>query len=114
MANELNFEIEHGGNFDGALITFKDAEGAPYPLAGWSAMAQVRKDSESQLMLDLNPQILPDDADGLVTIPPRQWSELMHMKGSYRWDMTLVSPTGARYPKKTFGLFKVDRAVITQ
>ena len=114
MAIELNFEIKRGGTFNGADITFKDSNGDLFPLAGWSAMAQVRKDDRSPMILDLSPRIADDDAIGLCTIPGLSWLVTNGLSGGvYRWDLTLIDPAGGRHPGKVFGSFKIDR-VITQ
>ena len=39
------------------------------PLAGWSAFAEARKTPDQSVVVDFQPVIEPDDADGLVTLP---------------------------------------------
>jgi hypothetical protein len=116
MATPLNLTLRHGTTFGPVLITCKDSDGVPLPLAGYRAYAHARTDENSDdLFLDLAPVIEPDDADGLITLPaidPTATAALASFKGY--WDLVLELPTGERLTDPiAAGRFTVS-AIITR
>jgi hypothetical protein len=92
-----NFTINRGTTFGPILITATDNTGAVFPLAGYKAYAHVRKGLGGAITIDFAPVILPDDADGLITIPAIPFSITKDFdSGILPWDMILESPDGTR------------------
>jgi hypothetical protein len=95
----LNLEIIKGTTFGPLAITCKDGAGAPVPLAGWTAFAEVRKDEKSAVILDFAPVIALNDAAGLVTLPAIPWNTTDDLPVIHaQWDLILQDPTGRRLP----------------
>jgi hypothetical protein len=96
MTNILPLEIKIGTTFGPIEIRAKRSDGSSCPLAGWIAHAQVRLNEQSPLILDLQPTIAANDADGLITIPAVAPAQTAHLAaGLFRWDLILQTPEGA-------------------
>lgn len=97
MSAIYNLSIIRGVTYSGFQIICKDRFGSIISLAGWSAFAEVRKDPDSSLELDLAPHIEPGDVDGLVTIPPISYTATFALApGVYTWGIMLQTPEGYR------------------
>ena len=108
----LNLIIKKGTTFGPVEILCKDSEGAAFPLAGWSALAQVRKTAASAVVHNLGPVIAADDSAGLVTLPEIAWAVTETLPlGDYQWDLILVSPTGKRLPPFLGGAVPISRPI---
>lgn len=94
----LDIEIARGTTFGPIAFNCRDEEGNPVPLAGWSAMAEIRKDTNAaSAMLDLAPLVAADDAIGVVTIPEVHWSVTAGLPACLAiWDLILQDPYGRR------------------
>lgn len=93
----LDLAINRFTTFGPIRITCKDSSGVPVPLAGYTAFAEIRKDQNHPVIIDLAPVIESDDSDGLITIPaiPPSISKELASTGA-RWDMILQAPDGSR------------------
>jgi hypothetical protein len=100
MAGTLNLTITRGVTYGPILISCKDAQGDPVPLAGWTAFAEMRKKPApaSAVVLDFAPVIAADDAAGLVTIPRLSHADTAALPpGVFGWDLILQDAAGIRY-----------------
>ncbi len=110
----LNLSIVKGTTSPVVLIHAKDAVAAAVPLAGWAAFAQVRRNPDNDLLLDLVPVIDPSDSAGLITIPAIAWSATAALPdGVHQWDLILQNPAGLRYPPILSGSYTIS-AINTQ
>jgi hypothetical protein len=110
----LELEIQRGTTFGPIELLCTGKTNEAVPLAGWSAVAQSRKTTGGELVLDLLPVIKPDDADGLITLSEVPWENTINLpKGDHPWDLLLVDPTGRRLPRFFKGRLKIHD-IITQ
>lgn len=111
--SDLALEINPGTDFLGALLYCQDGSGDPFPLAGWTAYAEVRKDNTSPVILDLAPVIAADDTAGLITIPgitPDNTEDLP--EDVYQLDVLLKNPGGDILPDPLLtGTMTISRTI---
>lgn len=112
MSFIVNLKIVRGTTFGPYQILHKQADGTPAPLAGYSAIAQARKDNESDLALDLSPVIESDDLLGIVTIPEIS-AELTEALSEdlLKWDLILIDPDGRKIPPFVYGEIEVETPI---
>ncbi len=80
------------------------------PLAGWSAFAEARKTPDQSVVVDFQPVIEPDDADGLVTLPAMSHTAAADLPlGGFPWDLILEQPDGTRLPPVVAGVLTISR-----
>lgn len=105
MATPVNLSISTRCSFGPVLITCTSG-GVAFPLAGYSAFAEVRhlakqrgdlKSYGDTVILDLAPVIAADDADGLIIIPEIDYTITADLCPAVaEWDIILQDPTGKR------------------
>lgn len=104
----LNFQIKRGVSFGPARIICRNAAGEIVPLAGWQAYAHMRKSPDDPVLIDFNPQIASDDADGLVTLPVISYAITADLtNGVFFWDLILQTPDGRRLDPSLSGTVTV-------
>ncbi len=79
--------VQHGANTGTAT-----ADDHTVDLTGFTAQAQVRRNSTSDVVLDLNPSVT-DPANGEITIPgiATAVTQDFDFVGTFQWDLILVS-----------------------
>lgn len=98
-ASILNLEIVRGTTFGPIQILCKDANGAPVPLAGWSAFAEARDSPKTPVIIDLLPVIEANDTAGIITLSKIPWQSTRILEfQSIEWDLILQTPNGDRLP----------------
>jgi hypothetical protein len=111
-AATLPLTLVRGADFGPVRILCRDAQGDPVPLAGWKAYAQVRKNPDQTVIIDLDPQIAPDDTAGEITLPaiPHPATHTLPL-GGHLWDLILEDPGGIRRPPIVEGSFSITRTI---
>lgn len=95
----LNLVITKGADYGPVRMTCFGESGSAFPLAGYTAYAQVRRHPGAAVIMDLEPVIAADDTDGLVTIPQLSHTATAALAtGSFCWDLILETPGGYRLP----------------
>ncbi len=79
--------VQHGANTGTATVDDHTVD-----LTGFTAQAQVRRNSTSDVMLDLNPSVT-DPSNGEITIPGISTSDTQDLEnvGTFQWDLVLIS-----------------------
>lgn len=109
MPADFPIAITRGVTYPGFSVLFKDKDGAVVPLAGWKAFAEIRKDPESSLTLDLTPHIAADDTAGLLVVPPISHAATDALpEGIYAWGLMLETPAGERLEPSITGMVTID------
>ncbi len=94
--------VQHGANTGTATVDDHTVD-----LTGFTAQAQVRRNSTSDVMLDLNPSVT-DPSNGEITIPGISTSDTQDLEnvGTFQWDLVLISG-GERFGPFVKGPFVV-------
>ena len=119
MPATVNLTLSTRCTFGPVLLTCTSG-GTPYPLAGLSAFAEVRRIATQRnelktygdIVLDLAPVIAVDDAAGLITIPEIDFAitkDLCPMVAE--WDLILQDADGNRWPPSIAGRFTITNTV---
>lgn len=119
MAATVNLTLSTRCTFGPVLLTCTSG-GDPYPLAGFSAFAEVRRIATQRnelktygdIVLDLAPVIAADDAAGLIMIPSIDLAitkDLCPMVAE--WDLILQDADGNRWPPSIAGRFTITNTV---
>jgi hypothetical protein len=93
VAGTLNLTIVRGCTFEALVLVMQDSTGTPVNITGFTVSAEVRLDSGSPVIVNLNPSIT-DAVNGEVTIPEID-DEITpsFTAGVYHWDL-LLEQTG--------------------
>ncbi len=92
----------------GAYTGTATADDHVVDLTGYTPKAEVRRTSDSELILDLNPSVT-DATGGEITIPPISSDDTQDFDfvGTFRWDLVLVNGSGDRLGPYVKGPFVV-------
>lgn len=95
----------HGANTGTAT-----AADNPRDLTGLTPKAVVRRNSESDVLLDLNPSVNGDPVNGRIIIPAISAADTrdFDFDGTSRWDLVLEANTGERTGPYVHGPFTVS------
>ncbi len=107
----LDISVNQSTDSDPIVISCLDENGDIFPLAGYTAFAEVRKCVCGEVVLNLSPAIESDDALGVITIPSINHGVSSLIKtGAYVWNLILQNEAGARLPEPIIGgRFTVNR-----
>lgn len=110
-AGRYDLKVDQGATFR-RLITWTDDTGAPVPLVGWTAEAQVRTSPSDAAVVTLR------DGDGItlggefgtidLVMTPAQTAAMLPRK--HVWDLLLTAPTG-QVTRLLQGEVRIDAAV---
>jgi len=115
MSYIVNLTIKRGTTFGPYQIICKQADGTPFPLAGYSAEAQARERVSGEVVIDLAPTIQPDDALGIISLSEIPWEETAAMADELlKWDLILIDPNGKKIPPFVFGEITVTTPITQQ
>lgn len=107
-----NLRATIGLTFLPVAFDLADANGDPVDLTGYSAMAHVRMNPASPLLVDLDPQITDPEAGRITISHPGEATDTWPTV-SARWDLILVNPAGDRLGPYVAGAFVASR-ILTQ
>jgi hypothetical protein len=108
---KLDIQILAGITLGPIELKFKDKNGDPVDLTGWSAWAQVRKTYLGAIIHDLSPSIT-DAEQGVVTISQtdEQTSSIDHI-GAFQWDLILQNTSGQRLGPLVAGSCVINKPI---
>ena len=103
----LNLSMVAGATFGPVTMTFKDGDGNPINLTGWSVWAEARIHAT---VINLAPTIT-DAAGGVVTISMTDEQTSLFEANQLNWDIMLENPSGERHGPYIKGTLTITRAV---
>jgi len=114
----VDFWVKNDSNVDdpsgaytaaGANTGTPTAEDNPRDLTGMTPEAVVRRNVQSEVLLDLNPSVLGDPLNGRIRIPAISAADTrdFDFPGTSRWDLVLAANTGERSGPYVQGPFTV-------
>lgn len=119
-AVQLDLKIEQGTDWPGVAFTMTDADGAPYPVSGCTAKAQIRKYPGDTTVL-FTWSSSPGAGEGLITlvddqvilsVTAAQSSAWSFDKGRYDVELTNpAAPPGRQVTRVAAGTVYVDKEV---
>jgi len=111
VKNDANVDDPTGAyTAHGAYTGVPTADDNPRDLTGLTPKAVVRRNSESDVLLDLNPSVNGDPLNGRITIPAISSADTrdLDFTGTSRWDLVLEANTGERQGPFIQGPFTVN------
>lgn len=102
-----------GITFDSFIITcYQDAAlTIPADITGWTPWSEVRTAPDQALILNLAP-LITNPTVGQVTIPAIQDEvTIQQPEGKFKWDFTMMDPSGARHGPYVAGSFTIKSKV---
>ena len=102
--------IYKGLTFGPLVINAVDTEGGEYSLSGWSVHAEIRRNSDGAVLLDLNP-LITDAPNGEITIDLADSATDTLETGNAEWDLILEAPGGQLLPPIVGGPVAVIRSI---
>ena len=114
MANKYDFNVTQGANFKPSII-WKDANGNPVDLTGYTAKMQVRKEpADTSYLIELstaNSRIsIPTPANGTIEFNISSADTLGLASGTYKYDL-MMTDSGGVVTKLVYGAFTVDAGI---
>jgi hypothetical protein len=110
MSDPVNipFEMVRGLTFPGATLQCVDpVTGDPVHLTGKTPFAEVRREANDDLILDLEPEVSIAD-DTLILIPARDITETVGvLRGLFYWALTIGTDADNRFGPFAVGTFRV-------
>jgi len=101
--------IYKGLTFGPLVISAVDTAGAVYSLSGWSVHAEIRRNPDGDLLLNLNP-LITDEPSGEITIELSNSATDTLSTGFAEWDVIVQAPGGQLLPPIAGGPVEVIRA----
>lgn len=111
MPDPVNIPLTmvRGLTFPGAILQCVDpVTGDPVHLAGKTPIAEVRREADDDLILDLEPQVSGLD-DTLILIPARDINDTVGvLRGLFNWALTIATDANNRFGPFAVGPFTVS------